>query len=721
MERRDLTRADALFLEHLAHAHDDAIGLASYADFCLRTGRAATASYLLYKANKLRPDDSELLNLQGYARLELSDFEIAKRSFEAALARTPAHALANYGLALCQERDGEWSAATAAFSKALAGQPDTLPILLNLADACHRAGDTAQARIHFEHAERAAPNDPAVLLACGKFLREQGDASHAMRLIDRLVRQHPDEPPVLLEQARCVRILGNPTQAMRLLERVEQLSPGLPEAAAEYGDCLHAPSDTEVREFHWVIAVDKWVKTGEFALAEALLDRLLAANETSAAGWNSRGILEFARERLDAAEAAYRKAIESDPARLDASANLSQLYEKTNRVAEAKTTAENALQFVRAGEQQSAAVELYLVLCRVARRQKDYALGLDLLERIDAFGPTEVQRPFVSFERGRLMDLCGDDSHAIAAFTLGNELALEPWLRKNPGKNKSLAGVEYMLDLVGKGWLRQWKPVSSLPTTSNLAFLLGFPRSGTTLLNQVLDSHSAIQTLEEKPCVSKIMDAVRSMPKGYPHALPDFDPLDIAYLREAYFRSAAEHGASDPSKLILDKFPMHTTLANLLHRVFPQARFVFALRHPCDVVLSCFMQNFRLNDAMANFCRLADTVALYTRTMDLWEMYREQLPLVVHTVRYEAVVDEFDTEVRALCAFLAVPWEDSVNQFATKALDRGRINTPSYEQVSKPIYREARYRWERYREHLAPFLPALKPYIERYGYADSAD
>jgi hypothetical protein len=108
---------------------------------------------------------------------------------------------------------------------------------------------------------------------------------------------------------------------------------------------------------------------------------------------------------------------------------------------------------------------------------------------------------------------------------------------------------------------------------------------------------------------------------------------------------------------------------------------------------------------------------LYARTMDLWQLYREQLPLKIHTVRYEDVVEDFDEQVRALCSFLGIPWEDSLRQFSTKALDRGRINTPSYEQVSKPIYRDARYRWHRYREHLAPYLPALRPYIERFGYS----
>jgi hypothetical protein len=131
------------------------------------------------------------------------------------------------------------------------------------------------------------------------------------------------------------------------------------------------------------------------------------------------------------------------------------------------------------------------------------------------------------------------------------------------------------------------------------------------------------------------------------------------------------------------------------------------------------MQSFRLNDNMANFCTLDDTVAFYTRVMDLWEAYRGQLPLSVHTVRYEDMVDDFDGQTESLCEFLRIPWDESLRQFSRKALDRGRINTPSYEQVSRPIYREARYRWERYRGHLAPYLETLRPWIERYGYGES--
>ena len=719
MESGELKRAESLFVEHFMRARDDAPGLAQFGIFCAHTGRPAIASYLLYKANALQPGDSDILTRLGYAQLGQLDHEAARGSFEAVLEREPVHPEANHGLALCLQHAGAWPAAVDAFGKALAAQPDAVPILLNLAQACHRAGDMESARLHFANAVHLAPDDPAACLALGRFLREQGDVAQAMHWIDRCGRQLGGDPMVVLEKARCLRAVGEPAQAMRWLERLEERTPGLAANSEEYGNCLQGTSDTALRELHWVRAINLWVGSGDFAAAESLMDRLLDANPASAAGWDARGKLESARNRLDAAEAAWIAAIDSDPAFLDASASLTFLYEKTNRVDAAGANADRALRLMLPGERKSGVIELRLALCMLARRNKDAAAGLAHLAEVDALAHSDSQRTFAAFERGMLMDLQGDPSAAIAAFAMGNALDLEQWQREHPGGNKYLAGIQDMRDRVGKGWLQQWQAVGPLPSCTSPAFLIGFPRSGTTLLNQVLDCHDAIQTLEEKPPTQKMVAAVRNMPDGYPDALANLDATDIGYLRAAYLGSAAEHGAGDPSKLILDKFPLHINQAGLLHRVFPQARFVFALRHPCDVVLSCFMQKFRLNQAMANFCTLADTVALYTRTMDLWEMHRTQLPLNVHTVRYEDLVEDFDTEVRALCDFLQVPWQEGLKRYSERAPDRGRIDTPSYGQVSKPIYREARYRWERYREHLAPFLPALDPYVERFGYASS--
>jgi len=710
--------ADALFLEHLAQDRRDPAGLGSYGLFCLHTGRAPMAGYLLYRANALRPGDIELLVHLGYARIETGDFACARTSFESVLALAHDHTHANYGLGLCLQHAGEWANAIAAFTRALGEQsgPEALPVLVQLANACHRGGDDDRARRYFASAQRLSPADPAMQLSLGKFLRESGEPAQAMEWIDRCIARDPGEPILILEKARCLRLLGEPTQAMQWLDRLEKRFPGHPESSEEMGNCATDPAQ---RDRHWIRAIDNWTRSGQFVQAEALADRLLAASPHGASGWNARGILNNVQTRLDAAEADFRQAIACDPSRLDAAANLAMLCENTNRLDEAMAVGEAALPFIDNGERENDAAGVLIALCKVARRQKNVAAERAWLERIDTLDASEPHRISAAFERGRLADQSGDPAAAIAAFARGNAMAHAAWLQQNPGPNQALKGTEYMIDAVRNGLLRRWKPIAGLADFPNIAFLVGFPRSGTTLLNHVLDGHEAIQAMEEKPPGSRLMEAVNDIPGGYPRAVADFDGLDVDWLREIYLRSAAEHGAPDRSRLILDKYPLHTSIAGLLHRVFPQARFVFALRHPCDAVLSCFMQEFRLNNGMANFCTLADTVAMYTRTMDLWQMYRDQLPLNVHTIRYEDVVDDFDGQVQALCGFLGVAWKTNLRAFDTRIPEEGRIRTPSYEQVSQPIYRQARYRWERYRDHLAPFLPALRPYIERFGYANA--
>ncbi len=720
VERNDLRRADALFLEHLAQDRADPVALADYGNFCLRSGRHEAASYLLQKAIALSAPDVDLLTQLGFARLAGGDSDGAQRSFEAALNDSPTHPLANFGIAQCHQQAGSWLAAIAGFGLALAEQPENLPIVLNLADAYHKAGDPQTAATQYERARRLAPSDPLMLLGFGSFLRDTGMFARALDMFAAFRQAHPNEPIVFLETARCLHAMGELARALESLEDLNRMVPNTSEYHEELGNCHGSLSDALNRDLHWGIAADQWIQAKQFPLAKLLLEKMLGTNPAHALAWNLKGMCHEAQQQLEPAEVAFAKAIELCPEWLDASANLANLYEQTNKLSLAKSVAETSLEpdSIQKQQQRNAYNTLLLVLARVARRQKDDERATQFLDRMARQDQNDQQRRMELFERGKLFELRGDQNAAIAAFSNGNALARVAWKRDNP-EDKFLRWLEFALGLEKSGWSKSWRKIDALPADPAPAFLVGFPRSGTTLLNQILDCHSGVQALEEKKMVSKMLDAVRCMPEGYPRALAVCDRFDIDYLREVYFNAAAEHLVVDPQKLLIDKLPLNLTKASLIHRVFPKARFIFALRHPCDVVLSCFMQDFHVNDAMANFFTLKETVALYVRTMELWDLYQRDLGLSVHRIRYEDLVDDLETHTRSLCDFLGLSWEDGLRQFSTKALDRGRINTPSYEQVSKPIYREARYRWERYREHLAPYLPALQPYIERFGYTDS--
>lgn len=720
----DLARADALFVEHLQAARGDAAALAEYGDFCLRTGRPAQAGYLLWKAVRLGCDDAGVCAELGHARLEAGDAAAARDAFEQALARDPGHAIAQYGIASCLQQAQAWPEAAAAFARALSGQPDNVAIRIPLGIALWHSGQLQDAAECFAQAERMAPGEPSVLLESARFLRDTGSPEQALVRFEHCARAWPGQAPVLLELARCQRVMGQVERALATLDAIERQAVDLPEQHVERGHCLDARHDTAGRDQQWEIACRLWLDARCFDEAAALIAQMLAAAPNNSAAWNAKGSLHDLQQQIAPAEAAYRRAIDLDPDALGPRVNLGNLLETSNRREQALEQAQHAQRIAATmpDPRHPAIAATHLLLARLARRDRQYPLALTHLGRAASAANTGTQRQTTLFERARILDLHGDTDAAIATFAQANAIAvLEPGV-DDPDGNRFSRGVDYLLELVDQGWLDGWNLPPRAPGPDEPAapvFLLGFPRSGTTLLNTVLFSHSAIAVLEEKQTFAEALGLARQMPGSYPHAMPGCDALDARLLRDTYWRAVAGLCRVQPGQLLVDKFPFYMTLAGLIHVAFPDARFVFAQRHPCDAVLSCFMQNFRLNEAMANFRTLADTASIYDRSMRLWHAFRERLHLNVHTVRYEGMVEDFDAEVQALCGFLGVPWEDSLRQFSTRALDRGKINTPSYEQVSKPIYREARYRWQRYRRHLEPHLPLLQPWIDRFGYAEA--
>jgi hypothetical protein len=157
--------------------------------------------------------------------------------------------------------------------------------------------------------------------------------------------------------------------------------------------------------------------------------------------------------------------------------------------------------------------------------------------------------------------------------------------------------------------------------------------------------------------------------------------------------------------------------AALIHEVFPGAKIILALRHPCDVCLSCFTQNFRLNEAMIHFLQLNRTANLYHLVMGLWRTYVDRLPLNLHVVKYEDLVGDFDRETRRLFDFLEMHWDKSARDFAARAKFQDlKSLTPSYDQVSESIYSRSVNRWRVYTRHIEPILNVLKTHVEAFGY-----
>src|SRR5438105_6055176 len=245
------------------------------------------------------------------------------------------------------------------------------------------------------------------------------------------------------------------------------------------------------------------------------------------------------------------------------------------------------------------------------------------------------------------------------------------------------------------------------------AFLVGFPRSGTTLLDTFLMGHRDIAVLEEKPMIRAAQAAVGDIVE-----LPERSRGELNQARRAYFAERARHADPGFPGMLLDKLPLNMLAVPFIRCIFPDAPIIFAQRHPCDIVLSCFMQGFALNDSMACFLDLADSAAYYDAAMTVWTRSRDTLPLKVGTVVYEQLIARPEAALRPAIDLLGLEWREELLDHERTARIRGPITTPSYDQVTQPLSRTPTGRWRRYEKQLAPVLPVLLPWAERLGYTD---
>jgi Sulfotransferase family len=206
------------------------------------------------------------------------------------------------------------------------------------------------------------------------------------------------------------------------------------------------------------------------------------------------------------------------------------------------------------------------------------------------------------------------------------------------------------------------------------------------------------------------------MPEHYPDALAGLGADALAELRRLYFDEVDRRLGDLGGRTPVDKMPLNTIDAGLIYRLFPRAHILLALRHPCDVVLSGFMQAMKPNTAMVLFDSVVSTARFYAQVMSLWLHYREVLPQSVLSIRYEDLVADFAGETRRILEFLGLPWDDAVLSYAEHAKTRA-IATPSYHQVVQPIYRRSVDRWRNYPDAFAEVLPILQPFIQAFDYS----
>jgi len=406
----------------------------------------------------------------------------------------------------------------------------------------------------------------------------------------------------------------------------------------------------------------------------------------------------------------YQKAIEIEPSYINAHQDLMDVCEKTNQITELKDAVSNARTFFK----DNSIIKLYEGI--LLSRNEKFVEAKNYLELI-SFGADEINKEISRVSTlAKCYDRIGGTDKAFNYFKKANLLSQKTKI-KNFDKNKYLQEIKIRSEFFKKSNIKKWPTLKQPDNEPNPIFLIGFPRSGTTLLDTILRSHPLIEVVEEQFMVEQLINSLNQLPNGGLEDLKEIENEQIIKIRKTYFESLeSQIQNKNNTKLYIDKLPLNIIHVGEIVRIFPNAKFIVSLRHPCDCVLSCFMQDFELNDAMANFLNLDDAAHLYDAVMKLWTQYTSIFSINYHEVKYENLIENFEPTVRSILNFLELSWNDSVLNYLITAKKRDRIATPSYYQITKPIYSYAIGRWQRYKKQTSNIYPILEGWIKKFNY-----
>ncbi len=478
-------------------------------------------------------------------------------------------------------------------------------------------------------------------------------------------------------------------QALFEFSQVETMSPPTAALRSAMGVCL--------------------AKLGRTDEAVAAFDAALALQPNTPQFHMRKGWAHELQGELESARRAHERAVELNADYAEALGRLAYLATRRGDIAAARAYAERAL----ALDVQQTSAQLALATTEIEDRA--YAAAELRLGRLMSSKQVIGNDRYVCLGlMGDLFDRQGRIAEAYAYYEKANDVG-----RNLPG---STSGHNTMLEVVRglSDYMRTVPgqhppaPIPPVAETQRHVFVLGFPRSGTTLLEQVLACHPDVVTLEEKDTLT---DAVRAF-MGRPQDLEKLwaaDEPTLARQRALYWQRVRSFGATPDGKFFVDKTPINTIYLPLIVRIFPQAKIVFALRDPRDVVLSCFRRRFKANALSSEFVTLQRTAQFYDGVMGLAELYRAKLAVELYHLRHESLVDHFELQLRRLCDHLGLTWTDSFWNFADQSKTRG-VTTPSSIQLIRGLNSEGIGQWRHYSEQIATVLPLLTPWVRRFGY-----
>ncbi|MBU6476949.1 MAG: sulfotransferase [Xanthomonadaceae bacterium] len=601
---------------------------------------------------------------------------------------------------------------------------------MDLIAAAINAGFPAEAEHLCRDRLEWQPDSPDVLVLLGLSLQHQGKLADAVATFARLTRLQPEEAIHWRNYATVLQMAGALDTAEQAAEAASRLAPVDPEYLDQLGRL-------QLKNGKTLLARDTLLRAfGKAPYSPAI--RIDAACACSACrDYRAENLLRPWREWLPLDDAlqfdlacvfgqlgeandsleVLEDLVRRTPSHARARLLLASMYERVNRLQDAEALL-NQIATDSGETEPDLRGQIARQRAQLAVRKRNYSTARQLLE---GGIPGDENDCAYWFTLGSVCDRLGDARAAMRALQTahaqqGAELRTIAPYRFEPGA-EILPGAKWR---VSESDYLAWPQLKAPDTPQSPVFVVGFPRSGTTLLEQMLDAHPRLQSMDERPFFNMLSNQLDDVDIDIPRDLGKLTQCDCDELRKGYVIMACSKVPRRWNSRLVDKNPMNMLWLPMIHRLFPRAKFILAVRHPCDVILSCYMQNFRaalLASAGLSLERLAHA---YVESMECWLYHVGVFKPNVFVSRYEDLVADTPAQTRRIAAFLNLHEADAMLGFAERAREKGHIKTPSYTQVIEPINSRGIDRWRRYREYLEPILPILEPMLKHWGYTTEA-
>ncbi len=563
-----------------------------------------------------------------------------------------------------------------------------------LAWQCHQRGDLAKAKALYGRVGMAHPDYPRALHYLGLIAHQTGDSAQGVRLISRALALTPKDAEMRSNLGNALARCGRLQEARDELEKATALAPGFAGAHNNLGLVQRKLGDPEAAAGSFERAVQlapgqpllysNWgtalAEAGQLTAAREKLEQAIKLNPGHADAWSNLGLVHSRLRAWDEAVRCLNKALELAPEAAGVWVNLSNVERAFGRMSEARKAAAKAIELA------PGLPDAHQALASAGRFEEAEReiTGLEaVLKRGDL---TPKDRINCSYALGKLLDGAGQFDRAFAAYAAANAEQAQPVEIAD-----SVTRFDRLIARFDRDLLDRLADVGN--PSERPIFVVGMPRSGTTLVEQIIASHGAASGAGELPHFEGYLKAFEAAKGGSRAAL-------LGDFAQDYLARLDRRG--ERALRTVDKAPFNFLCLGLIRLVFPKARIVHCRRDPRDTCLSIFFTNFAEHRSFTT--RLADIGAYYACYKRLMEQWRQLFPEGFFEIAHETLVRDQEGETRRLLGYLGLPWDERCLSFHETLRP---VDTPSDWQVREPIHTRSLGRWRHYERHLAPLLEAL--------------